>query len=53
MHSLSRMTIDIKRRDGVHWVFTNQADIACTKRSAVRCSASRMKDDLHPAKGQL
>ena len=32
------------------WVFTDQADNACTKRkSAVRCSASLMKGELHPA----
>ena len=35
-------------------VFTDQADIGCTKRvSAVRCSASGVKGELHPTKNRL
>ena len=52
------MTIDpriLLCQDGARRVFTNQADITCLHqaRSAVRCSASRMKGELHPSKNRL
>ena len=54
VHGPSRMTLaSLLCRDGARRVFTNQADIACTKREgAVRCSASRVKGELHPSKNR-
>ena len=40
-------------REGACRVLTDQADIVRNERSAVRCSASRMKGELHPTKNHL
>ena len=63
MHSRSRMTIAVltlaplQCRDGARRVFTDGADSACNmremSRNIVRCSASRMKGELHPTKSHL
>ena len=54
MNACSRMTIDprIPTMPGRSSSgFTDQTGIACTKReNAVRCSASRVKGELHPTK---
>ena len=51
VHSGSPTTVDpgipLLCRDGARRCFANQADIACTKREAMRCSASRKKGELH------
>ena len=58
VHGHSRMIIDsltsLLCRDGARRVFTNQRQIYCLHqaRSAVRCSASRMKGELHPSKNR-
>ena len=53
MHGCSRVRPEtlasLVCRDGARWVFTDQADTACTKREApVRFSHERVK--LHPTK---
>ena len=57
MHGFSRMTILTLASlecDGARLVFTDQADIAWTKRKAPRyIGASRMKGELHPTKNHL
>ena len=55
MQNRSRMTLASRRcRDGARRVFTDQADIACTKREAPwGVPASPMKGELHAAKNHF
>ena len=60
MHGRSRMTKDPRiptmpgRQDGARRVFTDQTRHSLHQaRSAVRCSASRTKGELHPTNNRL
>ena len=45
--------VSLQCRDGAREVFTDQVDIACFARSALRCFASRVEGELQTTKNHL